>query len=423
MLGFREDCANGLQELVGEVLEPPVGCRLHDDAVLHHEDAPGFVPGPVLPALLLDDLYWYPTGRSEDELLNLAGALYGKPVAAEFLLNGRNVVAHLADGAEADLSQDQHQRLIGQRNLPATAFQRAHLTQDLTPVEEAVAMRQSPRPGPSTSTSTTSPTRTTGGPGGGAVHRGESVAALRAGGREDDELLDRATEPKAGYGLRQDFAFLLNMKPVVRALRDPPRRAGLARGSVSRDVSAPLQVRPSGMSRANVLARTSPRMSWSSGGGESDCQVAIDAKYKLYDERGFDPSDIYQLKTTLKAEIDADAVQCGGVLEIPDARNPRGERLTHRRIPGAAPSSRASAEEARMLEEHDRVGAHGLRCRSGARRPEMSERLFTSIGAVKPSRWSSCPWMAQTAGLVTVPVSKVRPVTGADVTHARDGWS
>ena len=28
--------------------------------------------------------------------------------------------------------------------------------------------------------------------------------------------------------------------------------------------------------------------------GESDCRVAIDAKYKLYDERGFDQSDIYQ---------------------------------------------------------------------------------------------------------------------------------
>ena len=28
--------------------------------------------------------------------------------------------------------------------------------------------------------------------------------------------------------------------------------------------------------------------------GASDCRVAIDAKYKLYDERGFDPSDIYQ---------------------------------------------------------------------------------------------------------------------------------
>ena len=59
----------------------------------------------------------------------------GKPVAAEFLLNGRNVVAHLADGTESDLSQDQHQRLFGQRNVPATAFQRAHLTQNLTPDE------------------------------------------------------------------------------------------------------------------------------------------------------------------------------------------------------------------------------------------------------------------------------------------------
>ena len=135
MLGLREDCANGVQELVGEVLEPPIGRGLQDDAVLHHEDAPGFVPGPVLPALLLDDLYGYPTSRSEDELLNLAGALDGKPVAAEFLLNGRNVVAHLADGTESDLSQDQHQRLIGQRNVPATAFQRAHLTQNLTPEE------------------------------------------------------------------------------------------------------------------------------------------------------------------------------------------------------------------------------------------------------------------------------------------------
>ena len=139
VLGFREDRADGVPELVGEVLEPPVGRRLHDDAVLHHEDAPGFVPGPVLPALLLDDLYRHAATRSEDELLNLAGALDGKPVATEFLLNGRNVVADLSDGAEADLSQDQHQRLTGQRNVPATAFQRAHLTQNLTPEAEAVA--------------------------------------------------------------------------------------------------------------------------------------------------------------------------------------------------------------------------------------------------------------------------------------------
>ena len=91
-------------------------------------------------------MYRHAATRSEDELLNLAGALDGKPVAAEFLLNGRKVVANLSDGAEADLSQDQHQRLIGQRNVPATAFQRAHLTQNLTPEEEAVATRQSPRP-------------------------------------------------------------------------------------------------------------------------------------------------------------------------------------------------------------------------------------------------------------------------------------
>ena len=205
-------------------------------------------------------------------------------------------------------------------------------------------MRQSPRPGPSTSTSTTSPTRTTGGPGGGAVHRGESVAALRAGGREDDELLDRATEPKAGYGLRQDFAFLLNMNRLFE--RFVTRLVEQALPAVLYRVTSQLPYRSVvwNVSSQRPCTNITPDVVVERR-GESDCQVAIDAKYKLYDERGFDPSDIYQLKTTLKAEIDADAVQCGGVLEIPDARNPRGERLTHRRIPGAAPSSRASAGE------------------------------------------------------------------------------
>ena len=112
VLGLREHRIDSLQERFGEALEPLVRRSLKDDAVRHHENAPGLVSGPVLPARLFDDLDRRSSSRTEDELLYLAGTLDGVPPAAEFFLDRRDVVAHL-DGAESYLTQHQHQGLRG----------------------------------------------------------------------------------------------------------------------------------------------------------------------------------------------------------------------------------------------------------------------------------------------------------------------
>ena len=72
--------------------------------------------------------------------------------------------------------------------------------------------------------------------------------------------------------------------------------------------------------------------------GESDCRVAIDAKYKLYDERGFDQSDIYQ---TFLYAFALGATSSGGVptsllLYPATADEPRHTRLRIRRLSGGA---------------------------------------------------------------------------------------
>ena len=72
--------------------------------------------------------------------------------------------------------------------------------------------------------------------------------------------------------------------------------------------------------------------------GESDCRVAIDAKYKLYDERGFDQGDIYQ---TFLYAFALGATASGGVptsllLYPATAEEPRNTRLRIRRLSGGA---------------------------------------------------------------------------------------
>ena len=72
--------------------------------------------------------------------------------------------------------------------------------------------------------------------------------------------------------------------------------------------------------------------------GESDCRVAIDAKYKLYDERGFDQGDIYQ---TFLYAFALGATASGGVptsllLYPATAEEPRSTRLRIRRLSGGA---------------------------------------------------------------------------------------
>ena len=72
--------------------------------------------------------------------------------------------------------------------------------------------------------------------------------------------------------------------------------------------------------------------------GESDCRVAIDAKYKLYDERGFDQGDIYQ---TFLYAFALGATASGGVptsllLYPATAEEPKSTRLRIRRLSGGA---------------------------------------------------------------------------------------
>ena len=74
--------------------------------------------------------------------------------------------------------------------------------------------------------------------------------------------------------------------------------------------------------------------------GESDGRVAIDAKYKLYDERGFDPGDIYQ---TFLYAFALGATASGGVptsllLYPATAKEPRSTRLRIRRLSGGTES-------------------------------------------------------------------------------------
>ena len=56
VFGLGEDGADSHLQPLGEVLEPGVGRGLQDDRVLCHEDAPGFVLVPVVPALLFRQL-------------------------------------------------------------------------------------------------------------------------------------------------------------------------------------------------------------------------------------------------------------------------------------------------------------------------------------------------------------------------------
>ena len=72
--------------------------------------------------------------------------------------------------------------------------------------------------------------------------------------------------------------------------------------------------------------------------GQSDCRVAIDAKYKLYDERGFDQGDIYQTflyAFTLGATA-SDGLPTALLLYPATAEEPGSTRLRIRRSTGGA---------------------------------------------------------------------------------------
>ena len=70
--------------------------------------------------------------------------------------------------------------------------------------------------------------------------------------------------------------------------------------------------------------------------GASDCRLAIDAKYKLYDERGFDPGDIYQtfLYAFALGTTAADGAPTSLLLYPATDEEPRSTRLRIRRLSG-----------------------------------------------------------------------------------------
>ena len=72
--------------------------------------------------------------------------------------------------------------------------------------------------------------------------------------------------------------------------------------------------------------------------GQSDCRVAIDAKYKLYDERGFDQGDIYQtfLYAFALGATAADGLPTSLLLYPATAEEPGSTRLRIRRLSGGA---------------------------------------------------------------------------------------
>ena len=72
--------------------------------------------------------------------------------------------------------------------------------------------------------------------------------------------------------------------------------------------------------------------------GESECRVAIDAKYKLYDEHGFDQGDIYQtfLYAFALGATASDGVPTSLLLYPATAEEPKSTRLRIRRLSGGA---------------------------------------------------------------------------------------
>ena len=82
--------------------------------------------------------------------------------------------------------------------------------------------------------------------------------------------------------------------------------------------------------------------------GEPDCRVAIDAKYKLYDERGFDQGDIYQtfLYAFALGATASGRVPTSLLLYPATAEEPRSTRLRIRRLSGGAGADVASNSSA-----------------------------------------------------------------------------
>ena len=107
LLRLGEHGADGQLQPLGESLEPGVCRGLQDHAVLRHQDAPRLFPVAVLPALLLDHLDRGAVAGGEGDLVDLAGSLDREAGSPECVLDRGDVAFHLADGAEAELAEDQ----------------------------------------------------------------------------------------------------------------------------------------------------------------------------------------------------------------------------------------------------------------------------------------------------------------------------
>ena len=113
VFGLGEDGVDGQLQPHGEVVEPGVGRGLRDYRVPCQEDAPGFFPVPVVPALLFRQLDRGGGAGGEGDLVDLASSLDGEAVSAEGLVDGGGVLVYLGHGADAELAEGEDEGVGG----------------------------------------------------------------------------------------------------------------------------------------------------------------------------------------------------------------------------------------------------------------------------------------------------------------------
>ena len=114
--------------------------------------------------------------------------------------------------------------------------------------------------------------------------------------------------------------------------------------------------------------------------GEPECRVPIDAKYKLYDERGFDQGDIYQtfLYAFALGATASDGTPTSLLLYPATAEEPGSTRLRIRRLSGGGSGGGRNRSA-------DRGSAGGVDC--GHRRDAVSRRPRGSHRQVVRDSW------------------------------------
>ena len=135
----------------------------------------------------------------------------------------------------------------------------------------------------------------------------------------------------------RSFSFLLNMNQLFERFvtRAVEQILPVARYRVSSQISFKSVVWNVSSQRpyANIIPDVVVQRR-----GQSNCRVAIDAKYKLYDERGFDPGDIYQtfLYAFALGATASDGLPTSLLLYPATAEEPGSTRLRIRRLTGGA---------------------------------------------------------------------------------------